>query len=123
MLPTYSVLKFHRPYDVSTLASLNAGQPEAPSLLLRGTDMTAIIRMAHTVSRKHGVTTYRAGAYVLDGKFKHSRALALGDTKEEAERGAIKRVHDAYNNTSERAPATINNVGKVSDAFLAAWLF
>ena len=81
------------------------------------------IRIGHTISRRGGLKTYRARAYVDDAGAKHTRIVALGDTVEEAETAAIKYVRDAHARDGVPAPKTILNAGYVRAAFLDAWLF
>ena len=76
--------------------------------------MTAEIRVAYATSR-HG---YRARAFVLDRGVKHSFAVGLGDTADEAIDDAVRYVREMHERDGVPAPERVNRLGRMSGAIV-----
>lgn len=84
--------------------------------------MTATIKTAYAYNGRN--RCYRARAYVLaPGGVKHSFAVAIGDTPNEALDDCIRYIKSMHVRDGVDAPAEVENVGKLRGALVDAYLF
>lgn len=85
----------------------------------------ATIHVAYAVSRRGGMTSYRAVAVVTHrgAPGYHTHRLAIDDSGEEAMEAAIQYVHDTYAREGLPLPKTIAKHGRVNNADLEAVSF
>lgn len=82
---------------------------------------TLTIRTAYAFNGRD--RSYRARAYATDGSVKHSYAVALGDTSDDAIEDCLRYVRSMFVRDGIEPPLSVEHVGKVRGAFLDAWLF
>lgn len=86
----------------------------------------AQIHVAHAIGHKGG-THYRARAYVLDtrGGFpvKHSFAISIDDSADEAERAAVAYVRDMFRRDGLQPPESVVSHGRLAGPLVDSFLF
>lgn len=83
-------------------------------------DRLATIHVAYAVSRRNGLTSYRAVAVVTNAGCKgyHTHRLAIDDSGDAAMEGAIQYIRETYRREGLPMPAEIRKHGKRCSADL-----
>lgn len=82
----------------------------------------AEIHVAYAISRKNG-TSYRARAYVMDKGVKHSQAIGIGDTANEAMGDAVRHIEKMHERDGLKAPTSIKFHGAMPGTLVDAMVF
>lgn len=84
--------------------------------------MPGIIKTAYAYSARNHC--YRARAFVREATgVKHSYAVAIGDTPEEAIDDCVRYIKSMHVRDGVEAPTEIENLGKLRGALVDAYLF
>lgn len=86
--------------------------------------MIEVIYVAYAYDRRN--RSYRARAYVGEPRVPlHSRVVAMGDTRDEAENEAVEHIRKIYaaDGLADRSPSRVERVGRVAASLLDAYAF
>jgi hypothetical protein len=80
------------------------------------------IRVAHSMGRKNG-THYAARAYAVRNGIRCTYTIAIEDTPQDAERGAVEYVKAQFERDGLDAPEHVTSAGRLPRALLDNFSF